>query len=205
VLTVVDHPLARHVLTLLRERETAPGQFRSLTKRVGLALALEALRDLPTEEVGVETPLELTSGRQLAAGVVAVPILRAGLGLLEAVTELLPEVDVGYVGLERDDASLEAHNYFEKLPELRDRFVLLLDPMLATGGSAVEACNSVKRGAPAAVRFVCVVAAPAGIGRMEAEHPDVPIYAAALDRELDDRGYILPGLGDFGDRLAGTR
>lgn len=203
-LTVVDHPLAQHLITLLRDRSTPPAVFRTLTKRLGLALVLEAARSLPTEEVLVETPLERTTGTRLGGELVAVPILRAGLGLLESVTELFPEVAVGYVGLERDEASLQPSSYYEKLPSLEGRHVLVLDPMLATGGSGAAACAAVKRGNPGGIRFVCVVAAPEGLARMEAEHPDVPIFAAALDRKLNERGYILPGLGDFGDRLFGT-
>ena len=155
-------------------------------------------------DVEVKTPLEPTAGRQISPDLVAVPILRAGLGMLEAVTELFPEVSVGYVGLERDEASLQPNAYYEKMPPLAGRHVLVLDPMLATGGSGSAACRAVRAGHPADIRFVCVVAAPEGLGKMEAEHPDVPIFAAALDRQLNDRGYILPGLGDFGDRLFGT-
>jgi len=203
-LTVVDHPLAAHLLTALRDRSTAPPVFRTLTKRLTLALVLEAVRGIPTKEVDVDGPLERSVGRQVAADLVAVPILRAGLGMLEAVTELFPEVAVGYVGLERDEASLMPNAYYEKMPPLSGRHVLVLDPMLATGGSGSAACRAVQKGDPADIRFVCVVAAPEGLAKMDAEHPDVPIFAAALDRQLNDRGYILPGLGDFGDRLFGT-
>ncbi|GIU98610.1 MAG: uracil phosphoribosyltransferase [Actinomycetota bacterium] len=202
--TVVDHPLAEHLLTSLRDRATPPPVFRTLAKRLALALALEAIRDLPTTQVAVETPLERTTGRVLG-DLVAVPILRAGLGMLEAVTELFPEVAVGYIGLERDEASLQPQSYYRKLPPVDDRHVLILDPMLATGGSGSAACDAVKEaGSPATIRFVCVVAAPEGVGRLQRDHPDVPIFTASLDRELNDRGYILPGLGDFGDRLFGT-
>jgi uracil phosphoribosyltransferase len=203
-LTVVDHPLAAHLLTALRDRTTAPPVFRTLTKRLTLALVLEAVRGIPTKDVEVETPLERTMGKAVAGDLVAVPILRAGLGMLEAVTELFPEVAVGYVGLERDEASLQPNAYYEKMPPLAGRHVLVLDPMLATGGSGAAACRAVRAGNPAEIRFVCVVAAPEGLAKMEADHPDVPIFAAALDRQLNDRGYILPGLGDFGDRLFGT-
>jgi uracil phosphoribosyltransferase len=202
--TVVDHPLAEHLLTSLRDRTTPPPVFRTLAKRLALALALEAIRDLPTTQVTVETPLERTTGRVLG-DLVAVPILRAGLGMLEAVTELFPEVAVGSIGLERDEASLQPQSYYRKLPPVTDRHVLVLDPMLATGGSGSAACSAVKEaGSPATLRFVCVVAAPEGIGRLQTDHPDVPIFTAALDRELNEHGYILPGLGDFGDRLFGT-
>lgn len=203
-LTVIEHPLAQHLLTQLRDRTTPPPLFRTLTKRLTLALVLEALRDFPTREVDVETPLEGTTGRLIDSELVAVPILRAGLGMLEAVTELFPEVAVGYVGLERDEASFQPQSYYRKLPEVEGRQVLILDPMLATGGSGAAACDAVKAGHPAGVRFICVVTAPEGLKRMEAEHPDVPIFTAALDRQLNDRAYILPGLGDFGDRLFGT-
>jgi uracil phosphoribosyltransferase len=202
--TVVDHPLAGHLLAQIRSRDTAPPVFRTLSKRLALALALEAIRDLPTTEVKVETPLEVTTGRVLG-DLVAVPILRAGLGMLEAVTELFPEVAVGYIGLERDEASLRPQSYYRKLPPVDERHVLVLDPMLATGGSGSAGTSAVKdAGAPASIRFVCVVAAPEGLSRMEREHPDVPIFAAAIDRRLNEHGYILPGLGDFGDRLFGT-
>ena len=201
--TVVDHALAGHLLAQLRSQETAPPVFRTLAKRLALTLALEAIRDLPTTEITVRTPLEETTG-QVLDDLVAVPILRAGLGMLEAVTELFPEVAVGYIGLERDEASLEPQSYYRKLPPVEGRHVLVLDPMLATGGSGSAATSAVKEGGPASIRFVCVVAAPEGIRKMEADHPDVPIFTAAIDRQLNERGYIVPGLGDFGDRLFGT-
>jgi len=201
--TVVDHALAGHLLAQLRSQETAPPVFRTLAKRLALTLALEAIRDLPTTEITVRTPLEETTG-QVLDDLVAVPILRAGLGMLEAVTELFPEVAVGYIGLERDEASLEPQSYYRKLPPVDGRHVLVLDPMLATGGSGSAATSAVKEGGPASIRFVCVVAAPEGIRKMEADHPDVPIFTAAIDRQLNERGYIVPGLGDFGDRLFGT-
>jgi uracil phosphoribosyltransferase len=201
--TVVDHALAGHLLAQLRSQETAPPVFRTLAKRLALTLALEAIRDLPTTEIAVRTPLEETTGHVLG-DLVAVPILRAGLGMLEAVTELFPEVAVGYIGLERDEASLEPQSYYRKLPPVQGRHVLVLDPMLATGGSGSAATAAVREGGPRSIRFVCVVAAPEGIRRMEADHPDVPIFTAAIDRQLNERGYIVPGLGDFGDRLFGT-
>lgn len=201
--TVVDHPLAGHLLTQLRDQDTAPPVFRTLAKRLALALALEAIRDLPTTEVEVQGPLERAKGRILG-DLVAVPILRAGLGMLEAVTELFPEVAVGYIGLERDEASLQPQSYYRKLPQVAGRHVLVLDPMLATGGSGSAATAAVREGGPASIRFVCVVSAPEGIAKMEADHPDVAIFTAAVDRQLNEHGYILPGLGDFGDRLFGT-
>jgi uracil phosphoribosyltransferase len=202
--TVVDHPLAEHLLVSLRDRTTPPAVFRTLAKRLALALTLDAIRDLPTEELTVQTPLEATTGRVLG-DLVAVPILRAGLGMLEAVTELFPEVAVGYIGLERDEASLQPQSYYRKLPPVDARHVLVLDPMLATGGSGSAACSAIKAaGRPQSIRFVCVVSAPEGVAKLQADHPDIPIFTAALDRELNDHGYILPGLGDFGDRLFGT-
>jgi uracil phosphoribosyltransferase len=204
VFTVVDHPLAQHLLAALRDRDTSPAEFRSLTRRLTLALVLEATRDLETSAKKVTTPLETTEGRRIEGGLVAIPILRAGLGMLEAVTDTFPAVSVGYIGLERDERTLEPTEYYEKLPPLEGKQVLLLDPMLATGGSAVRAATSIVSGRPASLRMVCVVAAPEGVRALEENHPNVPIFAAALDRQLNDRGYILPGIGDFGDRLYGT-
>ena len=203
-LTVVDHPLAGHLLTSLRDRTTPPAVFRALTRRLTLALVLEATRDLPTEPLRVQTPLEPMEGRALAGHLVAIPILRAGLGMLEAVTDTFPGVAVGYIGLERDERTLQPTSYYEKLPPLEGAHVLLLDPMLATGGSAARACTSILAGAPASLRMVCIVAAPEGVRVLAEAHPQVDVFAASLDRELNDRGYILPGIGDFGDRLYGT-
>ena len=202
--TVVDHPLAQHLLTGLRDQDTPPPVFRTLAKRLTLVLVVEAVRGLPAGDLSVRTPLESAPGRRIAPDLVAVPILRAGLGMLEAVAELFPEISVGYVGLERDETTLQPTSYYEKLPPVEGRHVLLLDPMLATGGSAVRACASIAERGPAQLLFVCVVAAPEGLARMEREHPNVPIFTAAIDRELNANGYILPGLGDFGDRLYGT-
>jgi uracil phosphoribosyltransferase len=202
--TVVDHPLAQHLLTRIRDRQTPPPLFRELAKRLTTLIVLDAVRRLPTVDVVVETPLEPAQGRLISPDLVAVPILRAGLGMLESVTELFPEITVGYIGLERDDETLEPTTYYEKLPHAKDRHVLLLDPMLATGGSAAHACTTIRQGRPAQIVFACIVAAPEGLAKMEREHPDVPVITAAIDRGLNDTGYILPGLGDFGDRLFGT-
>jgi len=204
MLTVVDHPLAGHLLTELRNRDTESPVFRTLTRRLTVALALEATRDLPVEPRDIETPLEAMKGSRLGAGLVAVPVLRAGLGMLDAVTELFPGVSVGYIGLERDERTLRPTSYYEKLPAMDGRWAVLLDPMLATGGTAARACTAIKERGPAEVRMVCVVAAPEGVKAMEEAHPDVRIFTASLDRELNDVGYILPGLGDFGDRLYDT-
>jgi uracil phosphoribosyltransferase len=165
---------------------------------------LEATRDLPIERRTVRTPLEETEGSRLLPNLVAIPILRAGLGMLEAVTDTFPDVAVGYIGLERDERTLQPTSYYEKLPALEGKPVLLLDPMLATGGSAVRAAVSIKAGNPSSLRMVCIVAAPEGVRAMQEAHPDVDVFAAALDRQLNEHGYILPGLGDYGDRLYGT-
>ena len=204
MLTVVDHPLARHLLASLRDRDTSPPLFRTLTHRLTLTLVLEATRDIAVREERVLTPLEETTGVRMASDLVAIPILRAGLGMLEAVTDTFPAVSVGYIGLERDERTLQPTEYYEKLPPVEGKQVLLLDPMLATGGSAVRACSSILSRNPASLRMVCVVAAPEGVRAMEDAHPGVPVFAAALDRELNEKGYILPGIGDFGDRLYGT-
>jgi uracil phosphoribosyltransferase len=201
---VVRHPLAEHLLASLRDVATPAETFRTIAKRLAVAVVLEATRDLPTEEVAIATPIGDATGRRLSRAVVAVPILRAGLGMLEAVTDLFPEVAVGYVGLERDEASLRPQRYYEKLPPVEGRHVIVLDPMLATGGSGAAACAAIKVGSPADVRFACVIAAPEGASRMAADHPDVHVYTAAIDERLDGRGFIVPGLGDFGDRLYGT-
>lgn len=202
--SLVQSPLARHILTGLRRAQTPSPQFRALARRLALLLVLEATRDLPTRRVRLSTPLEETTGEELDARLVAVPVLRAALGLLEAVVDLYPDTAVGYIGVERDEATFLPHTYYSKIPPAAGAHVLLLDPMLATGGTACTALAEVKAQRPASVRFVGVVGAPVGIARVEDEHPDVPIVLAAVDRELDDRAYILPGIGDFGDRLFGS-
>lgn len=203
-LTVLAHPLAGDLLARLRDAETPPERFRHLTRRLSTVLVLEATRSLATRATPVTTPVSPTTGHLLARSIVAVPILRAGLGMLDAVTDLLPDVAVGYAGMERDETTLQPASYYLKVPPLAGRPVLLLDPMLATGGSAVFATSLLKDAGATDVRLVCVVAAPEGVDRMAAEHADVPVVTAALDERLDERGYIVPGLGDFGDRLFGT-
>ena len=202
--TIIQHPLAAHVLTHLRDRTTKPALFRTLCHQITLLLALEATRDLATEEKPVDTPLEPMKGRVLARPLVIVPILRAGLGMVEPFLELFPDVSVGYVGLERNHATAIAHSYYCKLPPLHRTRVLVVDPMLATGGSAVQALEVVKAAGGRDLALVCIVAAPEGVALVEQRHPDVPVFLASLDRELNSRKYILPGLGDFGDRLYGT-
>jgi uracil phosphoribosyltransferase len=202
--TVVDHPLAGDLLTRLRDETTGPAEYRAFTRRLGLLLVAEATRDLATSPRAVVTPLEPFEGTQLAEGLVAIPVLRAGLGLLEAVTELYPDAVVGYLGMERDEITHEPRDYYAKLPPMEGRRALVVDPMLATGGSGSAAVTYVKEAGATDIVFVCVVAAPEGLAKMQADHPDVPIVAGALDRRLNERAYIVPGLGDFGDRLYGT-
>ena len=202
---IVEHPLARHLVTRLRDVGTEPAQFRAITNHLSVLLALEATRDLPLQRVTVQTPLERAEGHALCGGpLVVVAILRAGLGMLPAFVELFPEVAVGYVGLERDHTTAVASAYYCKLPAVAGRTILIVDPMLATGGSACLAVDAIKAEGGADIRLICVVAAPEGVCAVESRHPDVPIIGAALDRELNARKYILPGLGDFGDRLYGT-
>jgi uracil phosphoribosyltransferase len=201
---VVEHPLAKAMLAALRDRNTPPPLFRLLAKRLSLVLCVEATRGVATVPIEVETPLARAPGARIAEPLVAVPVLRAGLGMLEAVTELFPEVAVGYVGLERDHATFEPSLYYSKLPPLEGRTALLLDPMLATGGSASAACSALEKAGAHNITLLSVVSAPEGISRLQHLHPSVRIFTAAIDEGLNDKAYIVPGLGDFGDRLFGT-
>jgi len=201
---VVQHPLVKHILTRLRDASTEPAQFRALARQLTLLLAVDATRDLPVREHTVQTPLETTQGHSLAQPIVAVPILRAGLGMLEAITELFTDVRVGYIGLERDETTAVARAYYCKLPPIGASRVLLLDPMLATGGSAAQAIEVLLKAGAQDIVHVCVVAAPEGVRLLNERFPQVRIVAASIDRGLNDRKFILPGLGDFGDRLYGT-
>jgi uracil phosphoribosyltransferase len=202
---LVRHPLVEDALTGLRDRNTPCDEFRRLARRVSLLLAAEATRDLGLSEVQVETPLERTPARKLASRVVAVPVLRAGLGMLDAFLELVPQAQVGYFGLERNEQTAVARRYYEKVPrDLSGALVFLLDPMLATGGSAVMAVDGLMGLGARQVRLLSIVAAPEGVEHLSRQMPDAVIFTAALDRQLNDRKYILPGLGDFGDRLFGT-
>ena len=203
-LQVLDHPLAGHLMAGLRDRETPPEAFRALAKRLTTLLVLQATASLPTQAKRIATPLRETEARVLSAPLAAVPILRAGLGMLEPVVELFPDVAVGYVGLERHEETAVARSYYSKLPPLEGRTALVLDPMLATGGSAAQAVGLVRGAGAETTVMVCVVAAPEGVAHFEAAHPGVLIVSAALDAGLDERRYIVPGLGDFGDRLYGT-
>lgn len=201
----VAHPLVEDVLARLRDRGTPCDEFRALARRVSLLIAVEATRDLALAEAELETPLERTRVRRLAGRIVAVPVLRAGLGMLDAFLELVPSAQVGYFGLERNEETAIARRYYEKVPkDLAAATVFLLDPMLATGGSAAMAVDGLRGLGARRVRLLSIVAAPEGVAHLESVLPDVEIYTAALDRALNDRKYILPGLGDFGDRLYGT-
>ncbi len=206
-LTVVDHPLVQHKLGYLRDRDTPTVHFRKLANEITLLLTYEATKDMPTEDVEVETPLEPTSVRRISGKKVAVcPVLRAGVGMLDGVLSLVSSARVGFVGMYRDEETLEPVQYYLKLPDdLSARDAIVLDPMLATGHSSCAAIGALKEAGALSVTLVCIVAAPEGIEEVHSRHPDVHIVCAAVDRELNDRGYIVPGLGDAGDRLYGTK
>jgi uracil phosphoribosyltransferase len=201
----LNHPLAAHLVTMLRNRVTEPEAFRQHARHLTTLLALKATESIGMEDVIVETPLMSTKGRLIRQTIAAVPILRAGLGMLEPVVDLFPSVQVGYIGLERDEGTALAHSYYSKMPNLAGSYVLCLDPMLATGGSASQAMALMRPYSPAKLTMVCVVAAPEGIAKLSSDHPDVDIVTAAIDEGLNEKKYILPGLGDFGDRLYGTQ
>jgi len=203
-LTLSRHPLVADSLAGLRDRDTDPEQFRALARNVITFLLYEATADLATRPGKVRTPITDADVLTIEREVVAIPVLRAGLGLLAPVLELLPRVSVGYIGLERDEDTAVARIYYNKLPKLEGKTPLLLDPMLATGGSAAQALDLIKEAGGSGPRFICVVAAPEGVKVVEERHPEVQIFAAALDASLNDKAYIVPGLGDFGDRLFGT-
>jgi uracil phosphoribosyltransferase len=202
---LVEHPLVHDALASLRDTRTGPDDFRRAATRISVLLAAEAMRDLPTRAVTVDSPLGPAPGRTIGANVVVVPVLRAGLGMLDAVLELVPSARVGHIGLQRDELTAVASQYYSKLPSQLDAsYVLMIDPMLATGGSAVAAIDLLHRAGARQIRIVCIVAAPEGVALVERRHPDVLIYTPVVDRELNAQKYIVPGLGDFGDRLYGT-
>lgn len=202
---VVNHPLIKEKMTHLRDKKTAPRNFRRLLDEIAQLLLFEVTRDLPIREVPVTTPLAETTGYELAiSGITVVPILRAGLGFLEAVLDLVPEARVGHIGLTRDEETLQPIKYYCKIPKDKDAEIILIDPMLATGGSAAAALTMLKEDGYKHFRFMCLVAAPEGVELVNKLHPDVPIYTAALDDHLNEHGYIVPGLGDAGDRVFGT-
>jgi len=204
-LHIVNHPLVHDALMELRDKRTDPPAFRRAANRISVLLAAEALRDVPSIAGTVTTPLGPAAGNVVRGDVVVVPVLRAGLGMLDAVLELLPSARVGHIGLQRDEATAIASKYYSKLPaDLADSYVLMIDPMLATGGSAVAAIDMMKASGARTIRMICIVAAPDGVALVERQHPDVPVYTPVVDSHLDVHKYIVPGLGDFGDRLYGT-
>ena len=204
-LHLVEHPLVHDALATLRDAKTSPELFRRMAVRISLLLAAEATRDVPFDDVTVQTPLGPASGRRVTADVVVVPVLRAGLGMLDAVLELIPTARVGHIGLQRDEMTAVASQYYSKLPARLDRsFVLMIDPMLATGGSAVAGLDLLRRAGAHDIRMICIVAAPEGIALVARHHPEVHIYTPVVDQGLNPHKFIVPGLGDFGDRLYGT-
>lgn len=204
---ITDHPLIQHKVTLIRDKNTPSKEFRELVSEIAMLMCYEATRDLPLKEIEIETPMTVTkskviSGRKLAF----VPILRAGLGMCDGMLALVPAAKVGHIGMYRDPVTHTPHEYYCKLPaDIEERDVILLDPMLATGGSAIDAVTAIKQRNPHSIKFVCIIAAPEGIDALTAAHPDVQIYAASKDERLNENKYILPGLGDAGDRIFGTK
>ncbi|ANZ99380.1 MULTISPECIES: uracil phosphoribosyltransferase [Carnobacterium] len=204
---VLDHPLIQHKLTMIRQTKTGTKVFREVVNEIAMLMAYEVSRDMPLEDVEIETPLVKSVQKQLSGKKVAiVPILRAGLGMVDGMLQMIPAAKVGHIGLYRDHDSLEPVEYFVKLPsDINERQMLVVDPMLATGGSAIMAIDALKRRGATTIKFVCLVAAPEGVKALQEAHPDVDIYVASLDEKLDENGYIVPGLGDAGDRLFGTK
>ncbi|WP_062200080.1 uracil phosphoribosyltransferase [Massilibacterium senegalense] len=206
-LVILDHPLIQHKLTIIRDKDTGTKEFRELVDEVAMLMAFEISRDFPVEDVEIETPVATTTCKRLAGKKVGlVPILRAGLGMVDGVIKLIPAAKVGHIGLYRDPETLKPIEYYVKLPtDVAEREFIVIDPMLATGGSASEAIRSLKKRGAKHIKLMCLVAAPEGVNVIQEEHPDVDIYLAALDEKLNDHGYIVPGLGDAGDRLFGTK
>ncbi len=206
-LHVMDHPLIQHKLSILRDKNTGVKEFRELVSEIASLMCFEATRDLPTEEVEIETPVAKATVRRLAGKKLAlVPILRAGLGMVEGILKLLPGVKVGHIGLYRDPETLQPVEYYCKLPsDIAEREIIVLDPMLATGGSASAAIDFIKKHGGVNIKLMCIIGAPEGAARVMSEHPDVDIYVAAMDSHLNSHGYIVPGLGDAGDRIFGTK
>ena len=204
--TIFDHPLIQHKISILRAKSTDRKTFRELVDEITMFMCYESLRDLPLKDVEVETPLTKTTCKMLAGEDIAVvPILRAGLGMMSGILNMVPNAAVGHIGLYRDEKTLEPHEYYCKLPpKIDERQVILLDPMLATGGSAVDAVNLIKKRGGKKIKFMCMIASPIGLETFTKAHPDVDVYCAHLDEKLNDKGYILPGLGDAGDRIFGT-
>ncbi len=205
--TIFDHPLILHKLSILRDKNTSSKDFRALVSEIATLMCYEATRDLPTEEIEIETPICKTKVRHIAGKKMAiVPILRAGLGMVEGVSALVPSARIGHIGLYRDEETLKPVEYYCKLPkDIGERDVFVVDPMLATGGSAIDAVSQIKLRNPRSIKFMCIIAAPEGVEAFTNAHPDVPVYCAALDEKLNEKGYIVPGLGDAGDRIFGTK
>ena len=204
---VFDHPLIQHKLTYIRDKNTGTKEFRELVDEVATLMAFEITRDLPLEEIEIETPVTTAKTKVLSGKKIAiVPILRAGIGMVDGVLKLIPAAKVGHIGLYRDPETLMPVEYYAKLPaDVEERDFIIVDPMLATGGSAVEAINSLKKRGAKSIKFMCLIAAPEGVKAIQEQHDDVDIYIASLDEKLNDHGYIVPGLGDAGDRLFGTK
>lgn len=204
---VFDHPLIQHKLTYIRDKNTGTKEFRELVDEVATLMAFEITRDLPTEEIEIETPITKAKTKVLSGKKIAlVPILRAGIGMVDGVLKLIPAAKVGHIGLYRDPETLKPVEYYVKLPaDIEERDFIVVDPMLATGGSAIEAIHSLKKRGATHIKFMCLIAAPEGVEALQEAHPDVDIFIAALDEKLNDHGYIVPGLGDAGDRLFGTK
>ena len=204
---VIKHPLVQHKLTLMRQKQLSTSSFRNLMSEISMLLAYEVTRDLPVVVTEIETPLAKTQGALLEGKkIVLIPILRAGTGIVDGMLRILPSARVGHIGVYRDPETLGAVEYYSKMPgEMRDRDVIVANPLLATGNSAIAAVDRVKSAQPKSIKFVCLVAAPEGVANFHDSHPDVPIYTAAVDERLDEQGYIIPGLGDAGDRLFGTK
>ncbi|EIC80668.1 uracil phosphoribosyltransferase [Streptococcus sp.] len=204
---VISHPLIQHKLSILRREDTSTKDFRELVNEIAMLMGYEVSRDLPLEEVEIQTPITKTTQKQLSGKKLAiVPILRAGIGMVDGLLSLVPAAKVGHIGMYRDEETLEPVEYLVKLPEdIDQRQIFVVDPMLATGGSAILAVNSLKKRGAANIKFVCLVAAPEGVKKLQEAHPDIDIYTASLDEKLNEHGYIVPGLGDAGDRLFGTK
>ncbi len=205
--TIFDHPLIQHKTTVLRQKDTPNKEFRELIEEITMLMCYEALRDLPLEDVKIQTPLVETTQKMIKGKKLAiVPILRAGLGMVSGMLDLVPSAKVGHIGMYRDEETLEPHEYYCKLPaDIENRLIVVLDPMLATGGSAIDAITQIKSYGGKNIKFLCIIAAPEGIAALNKAHPDVEIYCANVDEKLNDKGYIIPGLGDAGDRIFGTK
>ncbi len=203
----MDHPLIQHKLTILRDKRTGSKEFREIVSEISNLMCYEATRDLPLKEIEVETPVAVAKTKEIAGRKLAfIPILRAGVGMVGGVTNLVPAAKVGHIGLYRDPETLKPIEYYNKLPsDIEERDVIVLDPMLATGGSAVDAINIIKNSNPRSIKFMCIIAAPEGMDALTKTHPDVQVYCACLDEKLNEHGYIVPGLGDAGDRIFGTK